>query len=179
MWEYHVNQGAGPTANPTQHPTSNIERPTSNDCAKRGLWMFDVGCWVLDVPSPRFRGSKRELCLSGNPLPVRPSKAAWKPACRRSADILSALARWLTPKPTPKHTGGQECPRSGPSAVTASAGCLKLRLPGRGQLVPGTVGLKLRGQAVPAPSSKASEVELEAALSAGGFSFFFTAWSCY
>jgi hypothetical protein len=32
-----------------KHPTSNIERPTSNDCPKRGLWMLNVGCWMLDV----------------------------------------------------------------------------------------------------------------------------------
>ena len=40
-------------------------------------------------------------------------------------------------------------------------GCNKLRFPGRGQLVPGTVGLELRGQAVAAPFGRAFELQLE------------------
>jgi hypothetical protein len=40
-----------------RRPTSNIEHPTSNDLESRafwygegaGYWIFDVGCWVLDV----------------------------------------------------------------------------------------------------------------------------------
>jgi hypothetical protein len=43
-------------------------------------------------------------------------------------------------------------------------GCIKLRFRGRGQLVPGTAGLIIRGQAVPAPSSRVFELELDAAL---------------
>jgi len=31
------------------HPTSNIEQPTSIVPAGGALWMFDVGCWLLDV----------------------------------------------------------------------------------------------------------------------------------
>ena len=33
-----------------KHPTLNIQRPTSSDCPTVGHWMFDVGCWMLDVP---------------------------------------------------------------------------------------------------------------------------------
>jgi hypothetical protein len=43
-------------------------------------------------------------------------------------------------------------------------GCIKLRFPGWGQLVPGAVGLELRGQAVPRPFRKALELELDAVL---------------
>ena len=43
-------------------------------------------------------------------------------------------------------------------------GCIKLQFLGRGQLVPDTVCLMLRGQAVPAPFSRAFELELDAAL---------------
>jgi hypothetical protein len=37
----------------------NIQQPTSNNqhpkgFAARKLWLFDVGCWVLDVPSGNF-----------------------------------------------------------------------------------------------------------------------------
>jgi len=45
-----------------------------------------------------------------------------------------------------------------------SQGCLNLRLPGRGQLVLATVGLELQGHALPAPFSRAFELELDAAL---------------
>ena len=45
-------------------------------------------------------------------------------------------------------------------------GCLKPQLPGWEQLVPGTVGLMFRGQAVPAPSSRAIDLELGAILGA-------------
>jgi len=40
-------------------------------------------------------------------------------------------------------------------------GRIKLRLPGRGQLVPRIVGLELREQAVPAPFRRAVELELD------------------
>src|ERR1019366_1241739 len=33
-----------------EHPTSNIELPTSKDCSNGRHWMLDVGCWMLDVP---------------------------------------------------------------------------------------------------------------------------------
>ena len=42
-----------PFHEPREHPTSNIERPTSNDGPNWGRWVFDVGCWVLDVPPLR------------------------------------------------------------------------------------------------------------------------------
>ena len=45
-----------------------------------------------------------------------------------------------------------------------SQGCTKLCFPGRGQLVPGTVGLLLRGQAVPAPFIRAFDLEVDAVL---------------
>src|SRR3569833_831897 len=32
-----------------KHPTTNIEQPTSNNARTGDNWMFDVGCWVLDV----------------------------------------------------------------------------------------------------------------------------------
>ena len=32
-----------------EHPTANIEHPTSNEYPTCGYWMFDVGCWMLDV----------------------------------------------------------------------------------------------------------------------------------
>src|ERR1035441_4836701 len=74
--------------NPGEHPTTNIERPTSNDCAKPGLWRFDVGCWMLDVPSLRFRGFKHEICLSVSSLPGRGGERGG--ACHRL--VLRAVA---------------------------------------------------------------------------------------
>jgi hypothetical protein len=32
-----------------EHPTSNIEHRTSIACPEHADWMFDVGCWVLNV----------------------------------------------------------------------------------------------------------------------------------
>ena len=43
-------------------------------------------------------------------------------------------------------------------------GCIKLRFPGRGQLVLGTTGLKFQGQAGPATFSSAFGLELDAGL---------------
>jgi hypothetical protein len=43
-------------------------------------------------------------------------------------------------------------------------GSLKLRLLGRGQLVPGTQDLELQGQAVPAPFKSDFGLELDVAL---------------
>src|ERR1035438_9501187 len=60
---------ASPAPEPRKHPTSNIERPTSNNGADPGLWMFDVRCWMLGVLAFRFRGPRREKSLSGNSLP--------------------------------------------------------------------------------------------------------------
>jgi hypothetical protein len=34
-----------------KHPTSNIQHPTPNKRPNRNQWMFDVGCWLLDVPN--------------------------------------------------------------------------------------------------------------------------------
>jgi hypothetical protein len=48
--------------------------------------------------------------------------------------------------------------------AASAQGCIKLRFSGWGQLVPGIVGLELRGQAVPAPFRRAFEPELDAAL---------------
>src|SRR5689334_8980203 len=36
-------------SNESEHPTSNIQRSTSNGVDSGIHWMFDVGCWVLDV----------------------------------------------------------------------------------------------------------------------------------
>jgi hypothetical protein len=58
-----------PAPEPRKHPTSNIERPTSNNGADTGLWMFDVRCWMLGVLALQFRGPRREKSLSGNSLP--------------------------------------------------------------------------------------------------------------
>jgi hypothetical protein len=33
-----------------KHPTTNIEHPTSSEFPNGELLMFDVGCWLLDVP---------------------------------------------------------------------------------------------------------------------------------
>ena len=52
--------------------------------------------------------------------------------------------------------------------TAADLGCIKLGLPRRGQLVTGTTGLGFRGQAVPAPFTKALRPELDAALAAEG-----------
>jgi hypothetical protein len=51
-----------------------------------------------------------------------------------------------------------------PSPIPFPQGCIKLHFRGRGQPVPGCVGLCLQGQAVPAPISKDFEMELDAAL---------------
>ncbi len=51
--------------------TSNLERPTANDGPKRGPWRLKVGCWLLDVASQRFRGSKRENFFGGILSPRR------------------------------------------------------------------------------------------------------------
>jgi hypothetical protein len=50
---------------PRKHPTSNLERPTPNNGADTGLWMFDV--LVL-----RFRGPRREKSVSGDSPPEQP-----------------------------------------------------------------------------------------------------------
>ena len=47
-----VHDGKGQTDPNIQHPTSNIEHLTSIACPKHADWVFDVGCWVLDVPVP-------------------------------------------------------------------------------------------------------------------------------
>ena len=61
-----------PAPEPRKHPTSNIERPTSNECADAGHWMFDVGCWMLDVLALRFRGPRRAKSLPGDSHPALP-----------------------------------------------------------------------------------------------------------
>jgi len=33
-----------------EHPTLNIQHPMTKLRPATGHWMFDVGCWVLDVP---------------------------------------------------------------------------------------------------------------------------------
>jgi hypothetical protein len=33
-----------------KHPTTNIQHRTFIGCHSRKHWMFDVGCWLLDVP---------------------------------------------------------------------------------------------------------------------------------
>jgi hypothetical protein len=49
-------------------------------------------------------------------------------------------------------------------AAAGRQGCIKLHFRGRGQLVPGCVGLSLQGQAVPAPVRKGFEMALDAAV---------------
>ena len=58
-----------PAHEPEEHPTPNIERPTSNHGRRQGHWRFDVGCWALDVGGRGFKGSKREMPHSANSLP--------------------------------------------------------------------------------------------------------------
>jgi hypothetical protein len=40
-----------------KHPTFNIEHPTSNNRPSAALWRFDVGRWMLDVPSDSLGGT--------------------------------------------------------------------------------------------------------------------------
>jgi hypothetical protein len=54
-----------------EHPITNIQHSTANACASCSRWMFDIGCWLLDVPLLRFRDSKREPRHSWNSLPIR------------------------------------------------------------------------------------------------------------
>ena len=55
-----------PLHEPWKHPTSNIERPTSNDCAGADRCMFDVGFWMLGVLLARLPPSRlRRLDGSG------------------------------------------------------------------------------------------------------------------
>ena len=88
-----------PPHEPREHPTANIERPTSNDCSACGPWRFEVGCWLLDVPSLRFRASKREKSLSGNSLPKGEGGVRGKGAVQRVARGLTfgyrPRAAWL------------------------------------------------------------------------------------
>ena len=67
-------RGGLPT-NPEEHPTSNIQRRTSNGSANpRSLRrsVFDVGCSMLDVRCfPRFRGLNSRIFISRKPLPAR------------------------------------------------------------------------------------------------------------
>lgn len=51
-----------------------------------------------------------------------------------------------------------------PRTTAWTQGCIELSFRGRGQLVPGTAGLIIRGQAVPAPFSSGCALELDAAL---------------
>ena len=59
-----------PSREPREHPTSNIERPTSKDSPNAGHWMFEVGCWVLDVQRigeislPRPKTPDRQTALA-------------------------------------------------------------------------------------------------------------------
>jgi hypothetical protein len=58
-----------------KHPTSNIERPTSNHCAHSGLWMFDVGCWVFrgrEKTKGPVRGYARQHCQGWEYLKMLP-----------------------------------------------------------------------------------------------------------
>ena len=58
-----------PAPEPWKHPTSNIERPTSIDATAGSHWMFDVGCWMLDVLLLRARCALGLLCSDfGFPL---------------------------------------------------------------------------------------------------------------
>ena len=79
--------------NVSEHSTFNIERPTSNVGPNGNRWMFDVGCWVVNVfHCFRFMASIRvqilEVLPSHEPLdgcpPFRASGAgkhaeAWTP----------------------------------------------------------------------------------------------------
>src|SRR5437773_366300 len=57
---------------PWEHRTSNIQHPTSNTQPPingpiGNHWLFDVGCWVLDV-FRRFMGSMREFFGEFSPM---------------------------------------------------------------------------------------------------------------
>ena len=66
---FPVRSSVLPPHEPCQPPTTHIERPTSGNSETLGHWMFDVGCWRLDVPPLRFRGSMCETCISADSLP--------------------------------------------------------------------------------------------------------------
>jgi hypothetical protein len=42
-----------------EHPTLNIQRPTSNGRHRDNHWMLEVGCWLLNVPMKRRTESQR------------------------------------------------------------------------------------------------------------------------
>jgi hypothetical protein len=70
-------RGVPPPHETWEHPTSNIQRPTFIDCANGGHWVFDVGCWMLDVLLLRLSGQMR-VKDSGRSLPslARPGTQA-------------------------------------------------------------------------------------------------------
>ena len=54
-------------------------------------WMFDVGCWMLDVRLLQFRTSKRSDALTGPALPTRSCRL---PGPRAERTVISAFAQW-------------------------------------------------------------------------------------
>src|SRR5438046_5938585 len=73
-----------PVLNPWEHRTSNIQRPTSNTQPPingpiGNHWLFDVGCWVLDV-FLRFMGSMHEVFGEFSPRRGTPSRVLRFPA---------------------------------------------------------------------------------------------------
>jgi hypothetical protein len=49
-----------------EHPTPNIESPTSNDRVTGAHWMFDVGCWKFAGLRDKARRSADEWVLNRN-----------------------------------------------------------------------------------------------------------------
>src|SRR5437773_6873301 len=56
-----------------QHPTSNTQPPTNGPIGNH--WLFDVGCWVLDV-FLRFMGSMRDIFGEFSPRSFKASFAS-------------------------------------------------------------------------------------------------------
>jgi hypothetical protein len=109
---------ASPPNDPTEHPTSNIQHPTLIDCAIGSHWVFDVGCWMLDVLLLRLRTSKREHRHSGNSLPEE--RGHRRLYVRRSTMLWHLTSRtWFLPLPTGEGWGGRE--RSAPSPTRHTA----------------------------------------------------------
>ena len=109
----------GPLHEPWEHPTSNIQRPTSIDRAIGRHWLFDVGCWLLDVLPLRFRGSKRKYRHLANSLPEerepRRQPVGWSRALKHVAPRRKFL-------PLPRGEGWGEGEQSAPQLKGNTSG---------------------------------------------------------
>ena len=117
-----------PFHEPREHPASNIERPTSNDCPNWGRWAFDVGCWMLDALLLRFRGSMREPRVLGHSHPCPPHE----PRSDRDGPLSLSL-----------------CPSEGESVPKAREGAVQ----GHKAQVPSGNSVPLEGREGEAPAA--------------------------